>query len=93
MFDKRSSLGEAIAKRAGNDPAKLRAAIANVDDVDDAVAVQALHAARLAWEKGSHVPAVLARVRTKLAQVVGEPASRKVLAEYLAALPELGDDR
>ena len=85
--------GEAIAKRAGNDPAKLRAAIANVDDVDDAVAVQALHAARLAWEKGSHVPAVLARVRTKLAQVVGEPASRKVLAEYLAALPELGDDR
>ncbi|MBK8977032.1 MAG: PHP domain-containing protein [Planctomycetes bacterium] len=75
--------GERLAGAAGRDPAKLGAALA---DVDDAVAVQALHAARVAWEGGSHVPSVLRRVRELLTEVAGD---RPVLTRYVAELPEL----
>ncbi|MGA0868193.1 MAG: CehA/McbA family metallohydrolase, partial [Planctomycetota bacterium] len=77
------SIGESLAQRAGDDPEALAALVA---DADDAVAVQALHAARLGWQKGSDLPVMVAKARAKVAEVVAARPDRAVLREYLDSL-------
>ncbi|MDA1223533.1 MAG: hypothetical protein O3B85_16065, partial [Planctomycetota bacterium] len=79
------STGEGLARRAGDDAAALAALLA---DVDDAVAVQALHAARLGWQKGSDLPVMVDKARAKVAEVVAARPDRAVLREYLDSLTE-----
>lgn len=77
--------GERIAAQAGDDAARLGAALATADD---AVAIQALHAARRAWEKGTHVAGLKARVLAKLREAVGFAGDRPVLESYLDELAQ-----
>jgi len=79
------STGEGLARKAGDDAAALAALLA---DVDDAVAVQALHAARLGWQKGSDLPVMVDKARAKVAEVVAARSDRAVLREYLDSLGE-----
>ncbi len=50
------------------------------------MAVQALHAARLGWQKGSDLPVMVAKARAKVAEVVAARPDRAVLREYLDSL-------
>jgi hypothetical protein len=77
------ALATAIVEAHGTEPARLRPALARVDD---AVAVEAMSIARADYERGAADLASLQRARARLAELAKD-TRRGVLARYLEGLP------